>query len=100
MVVEETTTSTAKIPLESLTNDVISKLRFREAQSELEQRELDTSGTLSAMRDRLRQEAVQMSAATQKAEGDVVVMDEETLNKVSNRNAPSKAYNLHVQCPH
>ncbi|KAL3939847.1 MAG: hypothetical protein SGBAC_005505 [Bacillariaceae sp.] len=47
--------STAGAPaIESLTNDIISKLQFREAQGRLEQLQLDTSGTLSAMRARLR----------------------------------------------
>jgi hypothetical protein len=39
----------------NLTRDMIKKLRFREIQHELQRRELDASGTLSAMRDRLRQ---------------------------------------------
>ena len=37
-----------------LTHDIISKLRFREVQRELERRELDTSGTFTDMRQRLR----------------------------------------------
>lgn len=40
--------------LDSLTSDLISKLRFREVQRELERRALDASGTLSAMKNRLR----------------------------------------------
>jgi pentatricopeptide repeat protein len=39
---------------ESLTNDVISKLRFREVQRALQHRNLDTTGTFSAMKERLR----------------------------------------------
>lgn len=46
--------------MESLTNDLISKLRFREVQKELERRALDTKGTLSNMKDRLRESAVGM----------------------------------------
>jgi len=53
----ETAETTTEVTVEQsgcLTNEVISKLRFREARKELESRSLDTSGTLSAMRDRLR----------------------------------------------
>lgn len=39
---------------ESLSNDIISKLQFREARRELERLQLDTTGTLSGMRNRLR----------------------------------------------
>jgi hypothetical protein len=45
----------ADAKVESLTNDLISKLRFRAVRRELEQRALDTSGTFSAMKDRLRE---------------------------------------------
>ena len=44
--------------MESLTNDLISKLRFREVQKELERRALDTGGTLSTMKNRLREAAM------------------------------------------
>jgi len=40
--------------LTTLTLDIVSKLRFREAQQELERRDLDASGTLSEMRSRLK----------------------------------------------
>ena len=65
---------------ESLTNDIISKLQFREAQRELQRLELDTTGTLSAMRDRLREATVQRSNT--EADSEVRVIDEEKLNKV------------------
>ena len=44
--------------MESLSNELISKLRFRAVRQELERRALDTSGTLSAMKNRLREAAL------------------------------------------
>lgn len=41
----------------ALTEDIVSKLRFREVQRELEIRDLDTSGTFTCMRNRLREVA-------------------------------------------
>ena len=55
-VVEETTDVNPKMGY--LTNDLISKLRFREVQRELERRQLETSGTLSAMKNRLREATI------------------------------------------
>lgn len=67
----------------SLTNDIISKLQFREAQKELERLQLDATGTLSAMRSRLR-EATSQSSETEVngTNGEVRVIDEEKLNEV------------------
>lgn len=45
----------ANSKMESLTNDLIGKLRFREVKEELERRALNTSGTLSVMKNRLRE---------------------------------------------
>lgn len=47
---EETNT---KVKLESLTRDIVSKLRFRELQRELERRQMDASGTYTDMKQRL-----------------------------------------------
>lgn len=78
--------STAEAPaIESLTNDIISKLQFREAQGRLEQLQLDTSGTLSAMRARLRSvtgnEGV-YSTPVGDEEVPVSVTEQEKLNEV------------------
>lgn len=78
--------STAGAPaIESLTNDIISKLQFREAQGRLEQLQLDTSGTLSAMRARLRSvtghEGVQ-STPVGDEEVPVSATEQEKLNEV------------------
>ena len=78
VVDDETATAT-----KSLTNDIISKLRFREARQELERRELDASGTLSAMRDRLRHASGYSSAPVLGRSEDGAAIDEEALNKVS-----------------
>jgi hypothetical protein len=51
----DTISSSAQDEGINLTREMIKKLRFREIQHELQRRELDASGTLSAMRDRLRQ---------------------------------------------
>eukprot|EP00980_Cylindrotheca_fusiformis_P007363 scaffold1525_cov142-Cylindrotheca_fusiformis.AAC.163 len=64
----------------ALTVDAISKLHFREAQRELERLELDTSGTLSAMRNRLR-DATQRNSDNAKESGEVRHIDEEKLNE-------------------
>jgi hypothetical protein len=84
MAVEDKATSTTtETAFDSLTVDLISKLRFRDAQRELEQRDLDTTGTLSAMRDRLRQVAGGKDYAMQTAHDSIYVIEEETMNKVS-----------------
>jgi hypothetical protein len=67
--------------IESLTHDVISKLQFREAQKELESQQLDASGTLSEMRNRLREAALIRSVGSKDA-GEVKVIDQERLNEV------------------
>lgn len=59
-VVDEKVTSGSS-SMDSLTIDLISKLRFREVQRELERRALSTNGTLSNMKDRLRQATAGMS---------------------------------------
>lgn len=48
----------ADLVTSSLTWDVISKLRFRELHRELNSRHLETTGTTSQLRDRLRQAAL------------------------------------------
>lgn len=74
-VTEELTSAT-----QSLTRDIISKLRFREAQKELENLQLDTSGTLSAMRNRLRHATLEQRSEPEDTE-EFRVIDEEKLNK-------------------
>ena len=69
-------------PIESLTHDIISKLQFREAQDKLEMLQLDTSGTLSAMRERLRGATVHKGAESTPVEEEVPAIDEEKLNAV------------------
>lgn len=56
--------------VESLSTDLISKLRFREVRRELERRSLDNTGTLTAMKDRLREAALDTkSIRTEELEG-------------------------------
>ena len=78
--VESTESGSAE--LKTLTVDIISKLRFREAVKELELRELDATGTLTDMRTRLRE--LVTSDETGNAGGDVRVIEEESLNNVRN----------------
>lgn len=47
----------------SLTQDLISKLRFRDLRRELEGRDLDASGTTAQLRDRLRVAALGVEEA-------------------------------------
>lgn len=70
-------------PADTLTSDIISKLHFREAQRELERMQLDTSGTLTAMRNRLRDASLQRNAKNAEGDGVVRAIDEEQLNQVS-----------------
>ncbi len=70
--------------LKTLTIDIISKLRFREAVKELELRELNATGTLTDMRTRLRELVTDDETGNSKA-GDVRVIEEESLNNVSER---------------
>ena len=78
--------STAEAPSSgSLTNDIISKLQFREAQEELEALKLDTSGTLSAMRERLRSATMPVGLKSAAAKEEVPTIDGEKLNKVSEK---------------
>ncbi|KAG7366982.1 PPR: pentatricopeptide repeat domain containing protein [Nitzschia inconspicua] len=80
------TATTPKKGIEKLTLDIVSKLRFREVQRELEARQLDTSGTFTDMRQRLRHVAVtegsddQMAQKQTNGSEKVRVIDEEALN--------------------
>ncbi|CAJ1946232.1 unnamed protein product [Cylindrotheca closterium] len=67
--------------IESLTNDIISKLQFREAQLKLEILKLDTSGTLSAMKDRLRSATVHKDVEHTTADEDAHAVDSEKLKE-------------------
>lgn len=78
--VESTESGSAE--LKTLTVDIISKLRFREAVKELELRELDATGTLTDMRTRLRD--LVPGDETGNAGDDVRVIEEESLNNVRN----------------
>ena len=68
-----------------LTHDIISKLRFREVQRELKRRELDTSGTFTDMRKRLRLLVPGNTEKEQNTESgtSVHVIGEDALNAVS-----------------
>jgi hypothetical protein len=83
------TAATPKKGIEKLTIDIVSKLRFREVQRELEARQLDTSGTFTDMRQRLRHVAAKeggdepTAQKKPKESGNVRVIDEESLNNVS-----------------
>jgi len=70
-----------------LTKDLVSKLRFREVQRELELRDLDTSGTFTSMRTRLRQLATDGSEEENEQSKDsgkeIRVIGEDALNNVS-----------------
>lgn len=92
-VVEEPTTSSK---VESLTHDLISKLRFREVQRELEIRALDTSGTLSAMKNRLREAAVVVKEAMpmKGVDEETRVIDGDALDEVRNGCMPSRRHLL------
>ena len=67
---------------ESLTNDIISKLQFREAQEKLESLQLDASGTLSAMRERLRTLTTHEGVQSTSVDEEVPTIDQEKLNEV------------------
>jgi hypothetical protein len=67
----------------TLTSDIISKLRFRQVQKELELRQLETSGTFTDMKKRLMHIAA--DAGTDKSgtsQDDVLVIDEDAINSV------------------
>lgn len=72
----------------SLTLDIISKLRFRETRRELEQRDLDGSGTFSAMKQRLREVAVGSNPTETNASEEVAVIDKDILDNVSGVSFP------------
>jgi len=63
------------IKFDHLTDDIVSKLRFREVQQELERRDLDTSGTFTSMRKRLRQVATGASEIEGRSHDDNVIRD-------------------------
>ena len=63
----------------SLTYVLISKLRYRELQRELLERDLDASGTLSSMRGRLRE----VTCDPSKDSDENCIIDEEKLTAVS-----------------
>jgi hypothetical protein len=70
------------VDTKSLTNDVISNLRYREAQRELEHLDLDSSGTLSSMKSRLR-EAVGSHYPVSSDLEEKTTIDDNALDKVS-----------------
>jgi hypothetical protein len=72
--------STATEETKSLTYNLISKLRYRELQRELLERDLDPSGTLSSMRYRLREVTCDDSS---KDSDENCIIDEEKLAAVS-----------------
>jgi hypothetical protein len=67
--------------VESLTNDLISNLRFRAVRRELERRALDTSGTLSEMKKRLRKAALGMKPTIENVESTLSIKPD-ALDKV------------------
>jgi len=83
-VEEETNTSGSSendsTELKALTTDIVSKLRFREVQRELERRELDTSGTFTDMRTRLKELATTDNKESSETDEDVRVIGEDALN--------------------
>jgi hypothetical protein len=71
--------------VKSLTMDIVKKMRFREVQKELERKELDTAGTFTDMRSRLKELVIDdvgtsESSGINEAER---VIEEDALNKVS-----------------
>ena len=84
-VVESAKTAGDDSELEALTADIVSKLRFREVQRELERREVDTTGTFTTMRTRLMELADDANNGEQNTEGshDVHVISNDALNTVS-----------------
>lgn len=76
-----TVKSTTEAPVaEGLTNDIISKLQFREAREKLEILQLDSSGTLSAMRERLRIASVHEDIEKHSVDEKTEEIDQEKLN--------------------
>ena len=92
-VVDETSQIGTESKLDSLTSDLISKLRFREVQRELERRALDASGTLSAMKNRLRAATVGVKGPmTTEGSSQSRIIDADAINEVCKiyRVLPSK----------
>jgi hypothetical protein len=85
----DTKNDNKKSQMIGLTKDLVSKLRFREVQRELELRDLDTSGTFTSMRTRLRQLATDGSEEEEQNKGqgkEIRVIGEDALNNVSETN--------------
>jgi hypothetical protein len=75
-------------PAEDLTNAIISKMHFREAQRELERLHLETGGTLSDMRNRLRDSALHRNAEGVNGKGEARAIEKENkLNQVCQTNS-------------
>lgn len=84
-VVDKTTQTDVESKMDSLTYDLISKLRFREVQRELERRALDATGTLTAMKIRLREAAMGTTvSATPESSQKSRVIDTDTIDEVRN----------------
>lgn len=82
----ETSEKNSNAELDALTDDIVSKFRFREVKRELELRDLDTSGTFTSMRKRLRLVATEDSeeqGENKSGKEDVRVIGESALNNVS-----------------
>lgn len=82
-----TAASTAAAAKNTLTVDFISKLRFRQVQKELELRQLDTTGTLTDMKQRLRHIAATVTSqdvqgVENAADPATLVIDDDALNMV------------------
>jgi hypothetical protein len=73
--------------MDTLTTDLISKLRFRQVQKELELRQLETKGTFTELKQRLKHVAVDGTAttsgtSTRNGDSGMMVIDDNALNSV------------------
>ncbi len=85
-VIDEMTQNDVESKMDSLTSDLISKLRFREVQRELERRALDASGTLSTMKNRLREATMDNKDPSATKNGDASRMiDADVMEEVRNK---------------
>ena len=82
----DTKNDNKKSQMIGLTKDLVSKLRFREVQKELELRDLDTSGTFTSMRTRLRQLATDGEEHDYDKRKEIRVIGADALNNVSETN--------------
>ena len=82
----DTKNDNKKSQMKGLTKDLVSKLRFREVQKELELRDLDTSGTFTSMRTRLRQLATDGEEHDYDKRKEIRVIGADALNNVSETN--------------